>query len=108
MRVGNGRHAGDGNGSHLEAGGISLDLQRRVANAGQGPIEMSNREFLLLKYLMTRPGEVCSRQDILSEVWGFSFDPGTNVVDVYVRRLRSKIGRYSIETVRNVGYALSV
>ena len=97
----------NGNGSHLDVGRIHLDLQRRLADAGEGPVEMSNREFLLLKYLMSRQGEVCSREEILAEVWGFSFDPGTNVVDVYVGRLRSKIGQYSIETVRNVGYALA-
>ena len=66
---------------------------------------MTGREFLLLRHLMLQPGEVCTRTDLLSEVWGYSFDPGTNVVDVCVRRLRAKVGPERIETVRNVGYA---
>lgn len=106
-------HNGNGNGAaaartHLRAGGIELDLQRRIADAGEGPRQMSNREFLLLKHLMSHPGDVCTREEILADVWGCSFDPGTNVVDVYVGRLRSKLGTFTIETVRNVGYALSV
>jgi DNA-binding response OmpR family regulator len=55
---------------------------------------------------MSEKGRVFSRQELLCEVWGFSFDPGSNVVDVYIRRLRSKLGGEIIETVRNVGYAL--
>lgn len=90
------------------AGGIQLDLERRVADAGDGPKQLSNREFLLLKHLMDRAGDVCTREAILADVWGISFDPGTNVVDVYVGRLRSKLGRFTIETVRDVGYALCV
>ena len=54
---------------------------------------------------MMHPGKVCTRIDLLSEVWGYSFDPGTNVVDVCVRRLRAKVGAERIETIRNVGYA---
>jgi DNA-binding response OmpR family regulator len=90
----------------LRAGGIRLDLERRVADAGAGPRSLSNREFLLLRHLMSRAGEVCSREALLADVWGLGFDPGTNVVDVYVSRLRSKLGRGAVETVRNVGYAL--
>ena len=55
---------------------------------------------------MQRNGEVCSREELLSQVWGYSFDPGTNVVDVYVGRLRAKLGNEVIRTVRNVGYCL--
>jgi DNA-binding response OmpR family regulator len=65
---------------------------------------LSQREFVLLAHLLHRRGEVCTRQELLSDVWGISFDPGTNVVDVYVRRLRNKLAANSIETVRNVGY----
>jgi two-component system, OmpR family, response regulator len=90
----------------LEAGGMKLDLRRRLADAGQGPVGVSGREFLLLQHLMTRAGEVCSREEILADVWGCSFDPGTNVVDVYIRRLRAKLGPLMIETVRNVGYCV--
>ena len=69
-------------------------------------ISLSQREFELLTYLLDRKGEVCSRPELLSEVWDMPFDPGTNVVDVYVRRLRAKLGDTSIDTIRNVGYRL--
>jgi len=88
----------------IEAGGVRLDVLRRVADRGEGPIGLTEREFLLLQHLMFRGGEVCGREELLAEVWGFSFDPGSNVVDVCVGRLRSKLGSEVIETVRNVGY----
>lgn len=84
--------------------GVTLDLRRRVANSGNGPVTLSEREFLLLEYLMRRDGEVCTRPRLLADVWGYSFDPGSNVVDVCVGRLRAKLGADVIETVRNVGY----
>ena len=90
----------------LVAGRLSLDLVRRVADAGKGSVSLSEREFLLLQHLMRKEGEVCPREELLADVWGFSFDPGSNVVDVYVGRLRSKLGAELIETVRNVGYRL--
>jgi DNA-binding response OmpR family regulator len=93
--------------STVAAAGITLDVQHRVVDAGEGPVKVSEREFLLLRHLLVHAGEVCTRQEILSDVWGCSFDPGTNVVDVYVKRLRSKLGPYAIETVRNVGYCVS-
>ena len=99
------RLAGIGDDRLLRAGPVTLDLQRRVVDIGGDPIPLTGREFLLLRHLMLQPGEVCSRADLLSEVWGYSFDPGTNVVDVCVRRLRAKVGPERIETVRNVGYA---
>jgi two-component system, OmpR family, response regulator len=102
LRVNGSRH-GD---TLIRAGGITLDLRRRSADAGEGPVPVSGREFLLLQHLMSRAGEVCSREEILADVWGCSFDPGTNVVDVYIRRLRSKLGPLMIETVRNVGYCV--
>jgi two-component system copper resistance phosphate regulon response regulator CusR len=91
----------------LRAGPITLDLQRRVVDVdfdGE-PIPLTGREFLLLRYLMLQRDEVCTREELLSEVWGYSFDPGTNIVDVCVLRLRAKIGAERIETIRNVGYA---
>jgi len=88
----------------LRAGQVRLDLQRREANAGAGPVTLSTREFLLLEYLLGRAGQACTREDLLANVWGYAFDPGTNVVDVYVSRLRAKLGDDAIETVRNVGY----
>jgi two-component system, OmpR family, response regulator len=99
------RLAGTGSERVLRAGPVTLDLQRRVVDVGGDPIPLTGREFLLLRHLMLQPGEVCTRADLLSEVWGYSFDPGTNVVDVCVRRLRAKVGAERIETIRNVGYA---
>jgi DNA-binding response OmpR family regulator len=90
----------------LTAGTIKLDLLRRVADAGSGPVGLSEREFLLLQHLMRKDGEVCTREELLADVWGYSFDPGSNVVDVYVGRLRSKLRGDLIETVRSVGYRL--
>jgi two-component system OmpR family response regulator len=91
----------------VAAAGITLDMDRRVVDAGDGPVKVSERELLLLRHLLVRAGDVCTRQEILSAVWGCSFDPGTNVVDVYVKRLRSKLGPYAIATVRNVGYCVA-
>jgi DNA-binding response OmpR family regulator len=88
----------------MNVGGVRLDLVRRVADAGGGAVALSAREFHVLQHLMLRRGEVCSRQQLLADVWGYSFDPGSNVVDVCVGRLRSKLGADAIETVRSVGY----
>jgi DNA-binding response OmpR family regulator len=90
----------------LSAGGLRVDVRRRTADSGSGPVSISDREFLLLQHLVSRGGDVCTREEILSDVWGCSFDPATNVVDVYIGRLRSKLGSYAIETVRNVGYCV--
>lgn len=90
----------------IRVGRLTLDLQRHVANAGAGPIALSSREFELLLHLMHRAGTVCSREQLLADVWETEFDPGTNVVDVYINRLRAKLGRDAIETLRNLGYAL--
>ena len=90
----------------LRVRGVSLDLMRRVADSGAGAVTLSEREFLLLEHLMRRDGEVCTRQRLLADVWGYAFDPGSNVVDVCVGRLRAKLRADLIETVRNVGYRL--
>lgn len=90
----------------LRARGVTLDLTRHAADAGAGPVPLSAREFLLLQHLMRRAGHVCKRDELLSDVWGYSFDPGTNIVDVYVRRIRAKLGGGVIETVRSVGYRI--
>jgi two-component system copper resistance phosphate regulon response regulator CusR len=89
----------------LRAGPVTLDLQRRVVEVGGEPVPLTGREFLLLRHLMLQRDEVCTREELLSEVWGYSFDPGTNIVDVCVLRLRAKVGAERIETIRNVGYA---
>jgi DNA-binding response OmpR family regulator len=89
----------------LRAGKVTLELLRRTADAGDGPVNLSEREFLLLQHLMRREQQACTREELLSDVWGWSFDPGTNVVDVYVGRLRAKLGGAVVQTVRNVGYS---
>jgi two-component system, OmpR family, response regulator len=88
----------------VRCGGVTLDLVRRTADPGTGAVALSEREFLLLRYLIHTRGAVSTRERLLSEVWGYSFDPGSNVVDVCVGRLRAKLGAETIETVRNVGY----
>ena len=88
----------------IRAGGLTLDSHRRTADRGEGPIPLSAREFLALKHLLSKAGDVCTRAELLEEVWGYTFDPGTNVVDVCIRRLRTKIGPDVIETVRHAGY----
>jgi DNA-binding response OmpR family regulator len=90
----------------LTSGSLRLDLRRRTLDVDGRMVELSHREFLLMQHLMGKPGLVCTREELLSEVWGYAFDPGTNVVDVYIRRLRLKIQENLIGTVRNVGYTL--
>ena len=92
--------------TRLVAGPLSLDLIRRRADAGEGPIPLAEREFLLLGELMRNAGHTMSKERLLSSVWGYHFDPGSNVVDVYVRRLRAKLGAEAIVTVRGVGYRI--
>jgi two-component system, OmpR family, response regulator len=90
---------------YLNAEGYSLDLQRRTVSVDGLTVSLSTREFVLLEYLMSHAGDVCNRDELLEHVWGYTFDPSTNVLDVYVGRLRSKLGPHPIQTVRNVGYA---
>jgi DNA-binding response OmpR family regulator len=92
---------------YLIAGGLRIDIVRRQLVIDDRRIDLSHREFALLTYLLQRPGKVCTREELLDNVWGIDFDPGTNIVDVYVRRLRSKVAADRIETVRNVGYRLA-
>jgi two-component system OmpR family response regulator len=86
-------------------GRLRLDLHRHEVTAGDRVIALSTRECALLEHLMRHEGNVCTREELLAQVWGYEFDPGTNVVDVYVRRLRTKLGTHAIETVRSAGYA---
>jgi DNA-binding response OmpR family regulator len=89
----------------VRVGGMALDLARRQASVGDTVADLSDREFRLLLFLMQHVGEVVSRERLLSEVWGYDFDPRSNVVDVCVRRLRRRLGPEApIETVRNAGY----
>lgn len=97
----------DGSSRYLSAGSLVLDMQRRRATVGERQITLSGREFGLLAHLMSRVGEVCRREELLHDVWGLDFDPGSNVVEVNIARLRQRLGnRDQIETVRNVGYCL--
>jgi len=86
--------------------GLSLDLRTRRAQTDGREIDLSAREFALAEAFLRNPGQVLSREQLLSRVWGYDFDPGSNVVDVYVRYLRRKLGAASIETVRGMGYRL--
>ena len=102
------RRADQPQASMLEAGDLQVDLLSRRVRRGEKQIELSSREFALLEYFMRHPGQVLSRQQLLSAIWDYAFDPGSNVVDVYVRYLRRKIdlpGRNSlITTIRGTGY----
>ncbi len=94
----------------LEAAGIRLDLIARVAEREGTTTELPKREADLLAHLMRNEGRVCTRDELLSAVWGYDHDPGTNIVQVYVGYLRRKLGRPGspapIETVRSVGYRM--
>ena len=92
--------------SVLTAHGVTLELRRRLADFGDGPIHLTDREALVLEYLMRHADEVVSRERLLSAIWGYSFDTETNTVDVCVRRLRLKIGHDRIATIRGAGYQL--
>jgi DNA-binding response OmpR family regulator len=91
----------------LKAGDLVLDVGRLEANIGQGPVALTRLEFLLLRELMEHPGQSVGKGQLLATVWGYDFDPGSNVVDVCVRRLRSKLGFELIKTVRGEGYRLA-
>ena len=90
----------------LQHGDLALDLRTRRASAGGRTVELTAREFLLAETFLRNAGRVLSREQLLSHVWGYDFDPGSNVVDVYIRYLRNKIGAARIETVRGMGYRL--
>jgi len=88
----------------LEAGGVRLDLRTRRATVGGRELDLSAREFTLAETFMINAGHVLSREQLLDHVWGLDFDPGSNVVDVYVGYLRKKFGAPTITTVRGMGY----
>ena len=90
----------------LSHDGLTLDLRTRRANVGGREVDLSAREFTLAETFLRSPGQVLSREQLLSRVWGYDFDPGSNVVDVYVRYLRKKLGADRFETVRGMGYRL--
>ena len=88
----------------LEVGGIRLDLRTRRATVSGREVDLSAREFTLAEIFMLNPGQVLSREQLLDHVWGMDFEPGSNVVDVYVGYLRRKFGASAIATVRGMGY----
>ena len=104
------RRADQPQSSYLEVGDLKMNLLSRQVWRGDKQIDLSSREFALLEYFMRHPGQVLSRQQILAATWDYAFDPGSNVVDVYVRYLRRKIDRRRepslISTVRGTGYRL--
>jgi len=105
------RRPTNGEATVLEAAGIHMDLLARLVTLHGEPIHLSSREFELLAYFVRHPNQVLSREQILSAVWGYDFDPGTNVVEVYVGYLRRKLATDGkpapIETLRSVGYRLA-
>jgi len=90
----------------LQVGDMSLDLRTRRASVEGVTVDLTAREFLLAEVFCRHPDQVLSREQLLSQVWGFDFDPGSNVVDVYIRYLRRKLGSDRIQTVRGMGYRL--
>jgi DNA-binding response OmpR family regulator len=90
----------------LECGDAALDLRTRQVVVGETAVNLSAREFALADVFFRHPGQVLSREQLLSHVWGYDYDPGSNVVDVYVGYLRKKLGKGRITAVRGMGYRL--
>lgn len=90
----------------LKVGDLIIDLQQRCVHLKGQSIELSTREFTLLEILARQPGHIWTRENLLDEVWGYDYDPSSNIVDVYVGYLRKKLGRGLIKTVRGIGYRL--
>lgn len=86
--------------------GIRVDVHARSVDTGGGPVHLTDREYRLLHHLKERTGKACSREELLADVWGMWFDPGSNLVEVTIRRVRHKLGPEIIETVRGVGYRI--
>ena len=100
------RDSGTREATTLNAGGVVLDLQTRRADVDGASIELTAREYQVLEFFFRHPDQVISRQQLLSHIWGYDFDPGSNVVDVYIRYLRKKLGNDLIQTVRGMGYRI--
>jgi DNA-binding response OmpR family regulator len=90
----------------LRNGDLVLDLRTRQVQVGSRTVDLSAREFALAELFLRHPGQVLSREQLLSHVWGYDYDPGSNVVEVYIRYLRNKIGPDRIATIRGAGYRL--
>jgi two-component system, OmpR family, copper resistance phosphate regulon response regulator CusR len=92
----------------LEGGRVRMDLLRRQVFVDGSEVDLSAREFTLAEMFLRHPGQVLSREQLLSHVWGYEFDPGSNIVDVYVGYLRKKLGSRTIATVRGMGYRFDI
>jgi DNA-binding response OmpR family regulator len=105
-----GRRGGESKSTMLQVDGLTLDTVSHRAQRGGKYFELTAREFRLLEFLMRSPGRICGRMTIIEKVWDYDFDPGTNLVDVYVKRLREKIDDgfepKLLHTVRGIGYVL--
>lgn len=93
--------------THLQVGNLSLDLLTRQAWVGNRVVELSAKEFILAEVLLQHPMQVMSKEQLLNRVWGYDYDPGSNIIEVYIRHLRRKFGSQYIETVRGMGYRLN-
>ncbi len=105
-----GRRLGENKSTVLRVGDLTLDTVTRLAHRGGRTFELSAREFRLLEFLMRSAGRICGRMSIIEKVWDYDFDPGTNLVDVYVKRLREKMDNNFepklLHTVRGIGYVI--
>ncbi|MEO6033782.1 MAG: response regulator transcription factor [Verrucomicrobiota bacterium] len=103
------RRSGESRATLLQVADLTLDTITRRALRGSAPLELTTREYRLLEFLMRVPGRICGRMAILENVWDYNFDPGTNIVDVYIRRLREKIDTIEpklLHTIRGAGYMI--
>ncbi len=101
------RESSDDDPTTLSAGRVRLDLLSRTATVDERTVDLTAQEFMLAEVLLRHPQQVLTREQLLSQVWGYDYDPGSNIVDVYVGYLRRKLGKGVIETVRGVGYRLN-
>jgi DNA-binding response OmpR family regulator len=110
IRLAIGRQAQDKSSSKIQASGVVIDEASYSAKVHGKPLDLTFKEFELLRFLATHPSRVFTREQLLSEVWGYDYFGGTRTVDVHVRRLRAKLGDLEslIGTVRNVGYRFNV
>jgi DNA-binding response OmpR family regulator len=90
----------------LEFNGVTLNLRTRQAIVNGANVDLSSREFTMAEMFFRHPGQILSREQLLDHVWGYHYDPGSNVVDVYIGYLRKKLGSHLIATVRGMGYQL--
>jgi len=88
----------------IQLGELTLDLKAHQVKIGDRQVELSFREFILLETFARSPHQVMSREQLLSQVWGYDYEPGSNIVDVYIGYLRKKLGSELIETIRGMGY----